>query len=183
MVAFGCLFAMSIAFVMMRPLENQRTCRTLLLFHSPDFVSARLRCWRLACPCRGCELVVKELPPHWDPPPRIGYGETRPALTLTTLAIHASSPANWFWKLYLDKIERVGTRFWNSETMKTLDEKQLSGFIDLFQERKVYADQARWINAEIEIQLQQESISEEREQLLKKFQELCKAQDNDAPNP
>ena len=129
------------------------------------------------------EHSEQELPPHWDPPPRIGYGETHPKLTLTTLAIHASSPANWFWKLYLDKIERVGTRFWNSETMKTLDEKQLSGFIDLFQELKVYADQARWINAEIEIQLQQESISDEREQLLKKFQELCKAQENDVATP
>lgn len=67
--------------------------------------------------------------------------------------------------------------------MKTLDEKHLSGFIDLFQELKVYADQARWIKAEIEIQLQQESISEEREQLLKKFLELCNAQENDVATP
>jgi len=95
------------------------------------------------------EHSEQDLPRHWDPPPRLGYGETRPELTSTTLAIHASRPANWFWKLYLNKIERVGSEFWNSDTMKTLDENELSGFIDLFQELKFYADQARRINAEI----------------------------------
>ena len=52
------------------------------------------------------EHLEHELPPHWDPPPRIGYGETRPELIPTTLAIRASRPASWFWKLYLDKIDR-----------------------------------------------------------------------------
>ena len=129
------------------------------------------------------EHAEQDLPPHWDPPPRIGYGETRPELIPTTLAIRASSPANWFWKLYLDKIERKGNERGYYQMIKSLDDKELSGFIDLFQELKVSFWQARSMNAQIENQLLNESTGEGRTRLLNRLQELCKMLKDDSTTP
>jgi len=104
------------------------------------------------------EHSEQEFAPHWDPPPRLGYGETQPELISTTLAIRASSPANWFWKLYLDKLERKVLELGHFHTIQTLGEKELSGFIELFQDLKVSSRQAQSMNAVIENRLLDESI-------------------------
>ena len=117
-----------------------------------------------------------ELPPHWDPPPRIGYGETKPELISTTIAIHASKPADWFWKLYLDKIERKDNHFGFVNALSAFDETKLRGFIDLFETLGVSAWQAGQIDEWIETSLKDQPISQERRELLGKIQELCKAE-------
>jgi hypothetical protein len=118
-----------------------------------------------------------ELPPHWDPPPRIGYGETKPELISTALALHLTDPADWFWKLYLDKLKRKDVHFRFESVMNTLDEAQLEGFVELFDTLGISAWHAREIDEWIEECLNGETIRQQRRELLIKIQELCKAKE------
>jgi len=47
-----------------------------------------------------------DYPPHWEPPPRLGYGERAPDLTAVRDAMIRDWPADWVATLYLDKIRR-----------------------------------------------------------------------------
>lgn len=52
-------------------------------------------------------------PPHWNPPPRLGYGESRPELDQVRDAIHAHRPADWVTEIYVAKIRRnFQTQLW-----------------------------------------------------------------------
>ena len=99
------------------------------------------------------------------------------------MSIRASNPASWFWKLYLDKIERKAFEHGYTPMIKSLDDKQLAGLIDLLQELKISYWQARSLTEEIESQLQQESITEIRRNLLNRLQGICKTQDDDLTTP
>jgi hypothetical protein len=44
-----------------------------------------------------------DYPPHWDPPPRIGYGGTRPRAKDVVKALVASDCKPWVRELYLEK--------------------------------------------------------------------------------
>ncbi len=121
------------------------------------------------------EHSEKDLPPHWDPPPRIGYGETKPELISATIAIHASNPADWFWRLYLDKLARKRDHFRFEVVLSTLNEAELAGFIELFETLRVSSWHAALIDVWIEKSLMEEPTNQERQELLIKIQELCKA--------
>jgi hypothetical protein len=47
-----------------------------------------------------------EYPPRWNPPPKIGYRETTPSLTLVRDAMSNEWPADWVAGVYLEKIDR-----------------------------------------------------------------------------
>ena len=128
------------------------------------------------------EHSEKELPPHWDPPPRIGYGETKPELISTALALHLTAPADWFWKLYLDKLERKDVHFRFESVLGTLDETQLGGFIELFDKLGISAWDAERIDKWIEGSLADEQTGQERRELLTRIQELCKGKSTKAIN-
>ncbi len=123
------------------------------------------------------EHYATELPPHWDPPPRIGYGETKPELISAALAIHLTDPADWFWKLYLDKLKRKDIHFRFESVMNTLDETQLGGFIELFDTLGISEWHAREIDEWIEESLDGKPLPQQRRELLIKIQELCKAKE------
>lgn len=48
----------------------------------------------------------RDYPPHWNPPPRLGYGENQPPLDAVMTAMRAEWPADWLAELYLSKIRR-----------------------------------------------------------------------------
>lgn len=45
-------------------------------------------------------------PPIWDPPPRIGYGETKPNLADVVRVMEAHPPAEWVRRVYAEKLSR-----------------------------------------------------------------------------
>lgn len=47
-----------------------------------------------------------DYPPHWNPPPRIGYRESVPSLDHVRDAMTKNWPADWVAKVYLEKIDR-----------------------------------------------------------------------------
>ena len=48
-----------------------------------------------------------DYPPHWNPPPRLGYREQTPSLEGIRDAMSADWPADWVAAIYLAKIERA----------------------------------------------------------------------------
>jgi hypothetical protein len=46
----------------------------------------------------------KDFPPMWDPPPRVGYGETTPPILDAMEAIVAHPPAAWVHATYVEKL-------------------------------------------------------------------------------
>jgi hypothetical protein len=47
-----------------------------------------------------------DFPPLWDPPPRVGYGESRPPLMDVLEAIADQPPAPWVRQLYVEKLRQ-----------------------------------------------------------------------------
>jgi hypothetical protein len=68
-------------------------------------------------------------PPHWDPPPRPGYGETNPSL-LTVLSELDAKTATWVRQLYFDKLSYL----LHDEAFYTLfmrvDSGELDGYLE-----------------------------------------------------
>lgn len=50
---------------------------------------------------------LDDFPPHWNPPPKIGYRESNPRLEQVRDAMLADWPAAWVAELYVAKIDRV----------------------------------------------------------------------------
>ena len=49
-----------------------------------------------------------DFPPHWDPPPRIGYGEEHPPIVEVLEACLTNDPKPWVTELFLRKFEHAG---------------------------------------------------------------------------
>jgi hypothetical protein len=47
-----------------------------------------------------------DFPPQWDPPPRIGYGETKPDLFAVLDALEARERPAWVWEAYGEKLQQ-----------------------------------------------------------------------------
>lgn len=55
------------------------------------------------------EMPQDRFPPHWDPPPRIGYGEKNPDPLDVLAGLLEADERNWLVELYVDKFEnRLG---------------------------------------------------------------------------
>ncbi len=48
-----------------------------------------------------------DFPPHWDPPPRVGYSRRAPNMEPISSAMAQSWPADWVAAVYLDKIRTI----------------------------------------------------------------------------
>jgi hypothetical protein len=74
-----------------------------------------------------------DFPPHWDPPPRIGYGQSTPSLTDMLDAIANPSTAPWVVSLYLDKAIFYSDRFYpHMDTpldIAAMNEKELARLV------------------------------------------------------
>lgn len=53
------------------------------------------------------ERHTSDFPPHWNPPPRLGYRERVPELRAVRNVIREQLPPQWLMNLYLDKIGRA----------------------------------------------------------------------------
>ncbi len=52
------------------------------------------------------ELSPDDYPPHWNPPPKLGYRESVPSLESVRIAMSKQWPADWVASIYLSKIDR-----------------------------------------------------------------------------
>jgi hypothetical protein len=79
--------------------------------------------------------VRSDFPPHWDPPPRIGYGERTPQLLEVFDAIAIQETAKWVTSLYVEKVIFHGGDVapWRDPPLdiSTMSDEQLSRFVRL----------------------------------------------------
>jgi hypothetical protein len=47
-----------------------------------------------------------DFPPHWDPPPRIGYGERQPSMVEVIKALASEDAPWWLCRLYREKLDQ-----------------------------------------------------------------------------
>ncbi len=69
---------------------------------------------------------LEEFPPHWDPPPRLGYHERTPPI-IDLVEIVAEGPDDWVRHVYLDKFQRqlASDNFWMSSLRDMEDDERL----------------------------------------------------------
>lgn len=60
-------------------------------------------------------------PPHWDPPPRLGYGELEPPLIDVLEALLANNAPQWLWEAYQAKLALAFEGKWY-DTLVSADE-------------------------------------------------------------
>jgi radical SAM superfamily enzyme YgiQ (UPF0313 family) len=48
-------------------------------------------------------LTPNDFPPHWDPPPRIAYGETKPDMNIVMHVLATEGAAGWVLAMFLEK--------------------------------------------------------------------------------
>ena len=70
-----------------------------------------------------------DFPPHWDPPPRIGYTSSAPPLLDIIEQIVAHPPADWVRQVYVNKLrdrfgDSYGYEFSFYWTSLTLDQRE-----------------------------------------------------------
>lgn len=116
------------------------------------------------------EHVASEFPPHWDPPPRVGYAEREPDLAATLIQLKRFQASTWFWDMYLEKIRRKQPNF--EFALQNVDNQELAVVIELFSEFKDSLGRSDRIRFEIDRQLAVAGISQERAELLTRLREL-----------
>ncbi len=99
------------------PLSLWLLAATALLFFSallPFNQPPQMRKWEVEQLLKGGQVEAglrlmssqprDTFPPHWDPPPRLGYGEDRPGFDELLRGLAAADAADWVWELYLEKL-------------------------------------------------------------------------------
>ena len=92
----GAAVAVGLALLPWTQPEQQRRWRAESLLRSGEMTEAIEFMSRFA---------PSDFPPHWDPPPRIGYGDTAPNAETVVEAIRETGAAEWVRDAYLKKFD------------------------------------------------------------------------------
>ncbi len=76
------------------------------------------------------EYAETEFPSHWDPPPRLGYGETEPEVYLVVAGLLAHDAPQWIVNRYADKLElNAGEWPWMRDSLSRHTDSELSNYV------------------------------------------------------
>lgn len=137
-----------------------------------------------------------DFPPHWDPPPRVGYGEDVPDLWKILALVDGDDVAPWVRAIFKDKVlAQAGTPYYGGEDrfvdLATMDQQSLETYLRLLGG----GSDGRYISPnhrhEIEFILQRaddpdhsEPIPEWRRELLNEILRLAASQEaTESPAP
>ncbi len=123
-----------------------------------------------------CQLAAAhpagDFPPHWDPPPRIGYGEQQPNLIDAMQGILQHQAPPWLRAVYEEKLDAYLDQLaaWYSQnSLPSLTDGQLQNLLELVDQTRPEIWQR--LPQAIEHELESEDISEQRRALLQQLQE------------
>ena len=80
------------------------------------------------------QRTPEDFPPHWNPPPRLGYGEDEPPYFLVLDAALRVDVADWVRQLYVDKLIVHAESMRHPVHVAELNDEQLRRYIDLLRE-------------------------------------------------
>ena len=75
-----------------------------------------------------------DFPPHWNPPPRLGYGEEQPPYYAVLNAVLRDDVADWVRQLYVDKLVFHSSSMRHPVHVSELNDEQLRRYLDLLRE-------------------------------------------------
>ncbi|HUG90323.1 MAG TPA: hypothetical protein VML55_05800 [Planctomycetaceae bacterium] len=121
-----------------------------------------------------------DFPPHWDPPPRIAYGDAGPPLLDVLEAVMEGSPRAWVRQVYLDKLSAQlhgGSHWFWYEQSEESQERLLSLLERLPEGREIIAEQrGQWQD----VATPRESDSEREAAIRERLRRLLPAVESDA---
>lgn len=123
-------------------------------------------------------------PPHWDPPPRIGYGETRPYVFLVLAGLQSNRGAQWMLDRYLEKMEKdiQVWAYWGPDSLDRYSDAELAAFVDVISKLPNPRDVADNFNDSVQIELDDSpngNLTESRIASLKRLQQLGQPEEPD----
>ncbi|MBT4867512.1 MAG: hypothetical protein HON53_20600 [Planctomycetaceae bacterium] len=106
-----------------------------------------------------------DFPPHWSPPPRLGYGERKPSFVDVLLYLEASGP-QWGQELYRKKLAvqtRAGRRYYRSHgiRLREMDDETLARYVKLLESLPEGPAMAHYHEREIQGRLDPEYYGDE----------------------
>lgn len=121
-----------------------------------------------------------EFPPHWDPPPRPGYGERKPNAYVVLAALISKDAAPWMIDRYSEKTDTSAS--WHTENLRRFSDEELTQFVDaiaVLPESESIADKYR---DQVSFYLSNEDLSElgpKRVETLNRLLELAPPETQD----
>lgn len=126
-----------------------------------------------------------DFPPHWDPPPRVGYGETKPELLEVLEALIATETKPWVEELYWEKFEhRIGRGYHFQNYWRYLDQaewgRHLAILEQLPKDSPILVDQQEFLTMLISDDSSNSSLTDaQRDRLRRLLGEEKKEQDEE----
>jgi len=133
-----------------------------------------------------------DFPPHWEPPPRLGYGETEPRLFDVVKATHEQGSAEWVRDVYQEKMfDQARASPYGIERvidLKEMDEGDLRTYIEILERvpegprvAEFHADEIEQILRMADDPEYPTEITDRRRALLQSIQEIAEQESDDAP--
>ncbi len=136
------------------------------------------------------ERESDDFPPHWDPPPRIGYGESEPDIFDVLEVINHDRSASWVRRMFVQKILLQSNAGVYAQRrvidLARMSEEKLTSYIELLEADRSGSRIAASHESEIERIIRNADrpedqhatpITESRRQLLQKILSLVPAED------
>lgn len=79
------------------------------------------------------EHEPSDFPRHWDPPPRLGYGETTPPLLDVLEVLCRDNPAGWVKVVFIDKLASQSSGFGPFSMWLFLDSDELDRYLTVLE--------------------------------------------------
>ncbi len=79
------------------------------------------------------EYEPSDFPSHWDPPPRVGYGERTPPLIDVLEAVSRDTTPSWITAIYVDKLTRQSYHYGPLSVLHYLDGDELDRYLSVLE--------------------------------------------------
>jgi len=75
----------------------------------------------------------ESFPPHWDPPPRPGYGEHSPPLIRVLEYVTEQPVSDWVRDIYLDKLTSQMENSFGYDSLNWIGDDEFGAYMDMFE--------------------------------------------------
>jgi hypothetical protein len=123
-----------------------------------------------------------QFPRHWDPPPRLGYGERSPRVFEVFNGLVSANAADWLIDIYAQKLkaEAQGRRYWWDD-LQTHSDEELQAYVATIQRLDHPEEIARYYQQVIAIERERPDLSDSRRAALDQLERLAGGEPAESP--